>query len=103
MDDLEEPKEETTRIHIGVRVMIYGMLCTLLVSVALTACMGWLAWSSMSRATENAERLLHVRQDIIRCRTAVTAAQAKLELVEKWVMGNKRVRTPPTAQGGTTK
>lgn len=86
--------------NISAQVLMYAMLATLLMAVGLSLLMGWLAWNAMSDATE-ARAALHQSQDTARtCRIALERMDAKMELVDRWVLTARGLRNGESAATG---
>ena len=88
-----------TTYNISGQVLLYAMLCTLLLAVVLCLSMGWLAWGSTRDATRLQAELHQARDDARTCRIALERMDAKMELVDAWVLGAKKIRDE-SAGGG---
>lgn len=81
-------------ITITVHVLFYGMACTLLTALCLAAAAAWLAWSATQDLRHLQEDLLTARATSRACRIALERADAKLEVVDEWILGAHKLRGP---------
>ncbi len=85
--------------NISARVLVYSMLCTLLLAVAVSAAMGWLAWISQHEAAELRQQQYQMKDAQRICRIALERADAKMELVDDWITNARRYHSDPGTGG----
>lgn len=84
---------------VSAAVLVYGMAATLMVSLVLAAIMGWLAWSSMTELSSIQAEIGAAHNSLRVSRIALERCDAKLEIVDTWILG-ARGETSKLSTGG---
>lgn len=73
--------KDTETVSVSTRILVYGILCSFLVSLMLSGMTTFLAWSSLRQVGELQASLVESRQRGDVCQASLTRAVAKLEMV----------------------
>ncbi len=96
------PIRRSQRVYsISGSILFYGMACTIVAAIGLALTMGWLAWTVMrdndslyNRMDEYRDAANAARQATSRSRLDLARCEAKLDVVDKWILGGRKIRTP---------